>query len=62
MRCVTSRKVVGLIDDEVIGFLNLPNASSGTMALRSTEISTRELSGGKGYKPNNLTAISEPIV
>jgi hypothetical protein len=54
---------------EAIGFFNLPNPSSRTMALRSTqpltEMSTRNLSGGKGRpvrKADNLTAICEPIV
>jgi hypothetical protein len=48
----TSRKVVGLFPNEVIGFFNWPNPSSRTMALRSTqpltEMSTRNLPGGKG--------------
>jgi hypothetical protein len=48
---VTSRKVAGSIPD-VIGFFNLPNAPSRTMALRSTqplsEMSTRNLPWGKG--------------
>jgi hypothetical protein len=59
----------GLIPDEVIGFFNLPNTSSRTMALGSTqpltEISTRNLPGGKGRpapEADNLTAICEPIV
>jgi hypothetical protein len=42
---------VGLVPDEVIGFFNLPNPSSRTMALRSTqfltEMSTRNLLEGK---------------
>jgi hypothetical protein len=42
----------GFDSDEVIEFFNLPNPSSRTMALRSTqpltEMSTRNLSGGKG--------------
>jgi hypothetical protein len=49
----TSRKVAGSIPDELTGFLNLPNSSSRTMALGSTqpptEISTRNLPGGKGW-------------
>jgi hypothetical protein len=51
------------------GFLNLPNPSSRTMTLRSTqpltEMSTRNLPGGKrrpARKADNLTAICEPIV
>jgi hypothetical protein len=55
--------------EEVIGFFNWPNPSSRTMALgltqHLTEMSTRNLSGGKGRparKADNLTAISEPIV
>jgi hypothetical protein len=61
------RKVAGLILDEVIGFFNLPNPSSRTMALGSsqslTEMSTRNLPGGKvwpEHKADNLTAICEP--
>jgi hypothetical protein len=45
----TSRKVAGLIPDEVIGFFNLPNPFSRTMALGSTQLltdmSTRNLPG-----------------
>jgi hypothetical protein len=47
----------------------MPNPSSRTMALSSsqplTEISTRNLPGGKGRparKADNLTAICEPTV
>jgi hypothetical protein len=54
--------------DEV-DFFNVPNPSSRTMALGSTqpltEMSTRNLPGGKGrpaHKTDNLTAICEPIV
>jgi hypothetical protein len=50
-------------------FFNLPNLSSCTMALGSTqpltEMSTRNIPGGKGRparKADNLTAIYEPIV
>jgi hypothetical protein len=66
-----SRKVAGSIPDEVIGFFNWPasNPSSRTMALGSTqpltEMSTRNLPGGKGRAPckaDNLTAICEPTV
>jgi hypothetical protein len=49
-------------------FFNLPNHSSRTMALRLTqpltEMSTRNLPGGKGCaarKADKLTAICEPI-
>jgi hypothetical protein len=56
-----------------IFFFNLPNPSSRTMALGSsqplTEMSTRNLpgagGGGEGWparKADNLTAIYEPIV
>jgi hypothetical protein len=62
----TSRKVAGSIQDEVIGFFNWPNPSSRIMKLGSTqpltEISTRNLPGGKGRperKADNLTAICE---
>jgi hypothetical protein len=45
-------RIAGSIPNEVIKFLNWPNPSSRTMALRSTqpltEMSTRNLSGGKG--------------
>jgi hypothetical protein len=65
----TSRKVAGSIPDEVTEFLNLPNPSSRTTALGSTqpltEMSTRNLPGGKGRPArgaDNLTAIYEPIV
>jgi hypothetical protein len=51
-RYITSQKVAGLIPDEVIGFFNVPNPSSRTMALASvqplTEMSIRNFSGGKG--------------
>jgi hypothetical protein len=52
-----------------LGFFSLPDPSSRTMALGSTqpliEISTRYLAGGKerqARKADNLTAICEPIV
>jgi hypothetical protein len=52
-----------------LDFFNLPNPSSRTMTLGSTqpliEMSTRNLPGGKGRlapKADNLTAICEPIV
>jgi hypothetical protein len=55
------------IPDEV-DFFNLPNPSSRTMALGSTqpltEMSTRNLPGGKGRparKADNLTKMCEPI-
>jgi hypothetical protein len=52
MHYVTSRMVAGSIPYEVIEFFNLPNPSSRTMALGSTqpltEMSTRTLAGGKG--------------
>jgi hypothetical protein len=67
--CATSQKVVGLILEEAIGFINLPNPSSRTVALESTqfltEMSTRNFSGGKRRptrKADNLTALCEPIV
>jgi hypothetical protein len=60
---------VGSIPDDVIGFFYLPNLSSRNMAVglkqSLTEISTRNLPGGKGRpapKTDNLTAICEPIV
>jgi hypothetical protein len=59
----------GSIPDEVIRFLNWPNPSSCTMALRSTqhltEMSTRNflvVKGGRAArKADNLTAICKPI-
>jgi hypothetical protein len=64
-----SCKVAGPIPSEAIGFFNLPNPSSRTMALGCTqlltEMSTRNLTGYKGWpasKADNLTAINEPIV
>jgi hypothetical protein len=65
----TSRKVAGLIPDEVIGFLNWPNPSSRNMALGSTqpliEMSTKNPPGGTARpvrKADNLTTIFEPNV
>jgi hypothetical protein len=65
----TIQKVAGSIPDEVTGFFNLPNPSSCTVALGSTqplkEMSTRNLPGSKGKlvrKADNLTAICEPII
>jgi hypothetical protein len=62
------RKIVGLSLDKVIGFFNLRKPSSRTVALRSThsltEMSTRNLPGGKGRpasKADNLSAICESI-
>jgi hypothetical protein len=50
----TSRKVEGSFPVEVVGLLSLPNPSSRTMALGSTqsvtEMSTRNLPGVKGRK------------
>jgi hypothetical protein len=52
--------VAGSISDEVIGFFNLPNPSSRTMALGSTQpltkISTRNLPGGEGLPVRNVTS------
>jgi hypothetical protein len=52
-----------------LDFFNLPNPSSRTMALGSTqpltEMSTRNFPAGNGWpapKADNLTAICEPIV
>jgi hypothetical protein len=60
---------VGSSPDEVDFFFNFPNSSNRTMALGSTqpltEMSTRNLPGGKGLPARNadiLTAICEPIV
>jgi hypothetical protein len=66
---LNNRKVAGSIPDEVIRVFSWPNPSSLTMSLESTqpltEMSTRNLSGGKGRpasKADNLTAICESIV
>jgi hypothetical protein len=65
----TSRKAAGSIPGVGVEFFNWPNPSSRIMSLGSaqllTEMSTRNLPGGKGRperKSDNLTAISEPIV
>jgi hypothetical protein len=46
----TSRKVTGSSPDEIIGFFNLPNPSSRTVALELTqpltEMSTTNIAGG----------------
>jgi hypothetical protein len=64
----TSRKVKRSSPDEVDLF-NIPNPSSRTMALESTqplaEMSTRNLPGSKGRlarRADNLTAVCESIV
>jgi hypothetical protein len=60
---------MGSIHDEGIGFFNLLNPSSRTMALGSAqpliEMSTKNLPGGKVrpvIKTDSLTAICVPIV
>jgi hypothetical protein len=65
----TSWKVAGSIPEKVIGYFNWYNSCSRTMALGSakhlTEMSTRNLPGGKGRparKADILTDICEPIV
>jgi hypothetical protein len=65
----TSGKVAGSSLNNM-NFFNLPNPASRVMALGSTqqtltEMSTRNLSGGKGWAArmtDNLTAVCEPIV
>jgi hypothetical protein len=61
-----NRKFAGSIPDEVIEFFNLPNISSRTMALGTTqpltEINTMNIAGGKDRKADNISAICEPIV
>jgi hypothetical protein len=58
--------VVGSILVEVTGFFNLPNPSSRTMAMGSTqpltEISTINLPKVPARKADSLTAICESIV
>jgi hypothetical protein len=65
----TSRKITISIPDEVMEFFSLPNLSSRTVAMWSTqppvEMNTRNLPGGKGWpvrKADNLITICEPIV
>jgi hypothetical protein len=60
--------VAGSIPNELIGFFNLPNPSSRTMALGLTQpllkTSTRNLRKDKArpaLETDNLTAICEPI-
>jgi hypothetical protein len=61
----TSRKVASSIPDEIIGIFNLPNPSSRTMALGSTqpltEMSTRNFPGVKDGRCVRLTT-SPPSV
>jgi hypothetical protein len=51
---------VGSIPDEITGFFNLPNPSSRTMALGSTqpltEMSTRNLPAGEGRPQGHSAA------
>jgi hypothetical protein len=60
----TSRKVTGSSPDEV-DFFNLPNPSSRTMALGSTqplrEMSTRNLPGVKGGRRVRLTTLPPSV-
>jgi hypothetical protein len=60
-------EVAGSIPDAVLGFFNLPNPSSCTMSLGSTqpltEMCTRNLHGGKGRQARKADiAICEPII
>jgi hypothetical protein len=64
-----ARKSPVRVPDEVDFFFNLPNPSSRTMALRSTQtltkMSTRNFPGGKkrlARRADNLAAICEPNV
>jgi hypothetical protein len=58
----THRKFAACISDEVVGFFNWANPSSRTMALRSTqsltEVSTRNLTGGKGRPASKADLIA----
>jgi hypothetical protein len=65
----TSRKVVGSVPVDVIGFSNWPNLSSPTLPQVSTHTLTEcvpgNLPGGKGRparKADNLTAMCELII
>jgi hypothetical protein len=59
------RKVATSILDKVIGYFVLPSPSSRTMALgstqRITEMSTRNLSGGKGGWRLRLNTSPPPV-
>jgi hypothetical protein len=59
--CATNRKVAGLIPDSVIGIFHQHNPSGRTMALGSThpltEMSTRNISWGKGGWYVGLTTL-----
>jgi hypothetical protein len=59
--CATSRKVADSIPDNVIGIFNWHNHSGRTMNLRSTqpltEMSTRNISWGKGGRFVGLTTL-----
>jgi hypothetical protein len=66
---INNRVHAGLILDVVVGFFNLLNTSTCTMALESTqpltEMSIRKLPRGKGWparKTDNLTIVCESIV
>jgi hypothetical protein len=66
---IPSTEVAGSIPDEAIGFFNRPKPSSRIMALGSTqpltEMSTRNLPGGKGRpacKADKLSVICETNV
>jgi hypothetical protein len=60
-RCVTNRKVAGSIPDGVIGIFHWHNPSGRTMVLGSTqpltEMSTRNISWGKGGRCVGLTTL-----
>ena len=59
--CATSRKVAGSIPDGVIGIFHWYNHSGRTMTLgstqRLTEMSTRDISWGKGGRCVGLTTL-----
>jgi hypothetical protein len=59
--CATNRKVAGSIPDDVTGFFQGHNRSGLTMALGSTqpltEMSTRNISWGKGGRCVGLTTL-----
>jgi hypothetical protein len=63
----TSRKVAGSIPDEVIGFFNLPNPSSRTMAQGSTQPDRNEYQesswggGVKGGRRVKLTTLPPSV-
>jgi hypothetical protein len=66
MNCNIIRQVADPIPDEIIGFFTLPNSSSRTMALGSTqpltEMRTRNLLGGKRRPTREADSLTDSQV